>query len=62
MTQTHITQTCTKCGRELPRPAYAPALCGKCDLVERLTVEQYSRPPGHPPIMPDDPPHIPGEE
>jgi hypothetical protein len=38
-----LTNRCDKCGNRLPRPTPTPALCGKCELVNRLTVERYTR-------------------
>ena len=42
MAKTVVTERCTKCGTALKAPAYAPAYCDKCDLINRLMVERYS--------------------
>lgn len=42
MAQPTLTNTCTKCGRRLPRPDIPPALCPKCELVNALLVERYA--------------------
>jgi len=42
MADRDITTTCAKCGRKLPRPDIAPALCPKCELIDALLVERYT--------------------
>ena len=42
MAQPNLTVTCAKCGRRLPRPDIAPALCPKCELIDALIVERYT--------------------
>lgn len=42
MAQSPLTTTCAKCGRRLPRPDIAPALCPKCELIDALLVERYT--------------------
>lgn len=37
-----VAKRCDKCGRKLPQPAIAPALCPKCELINSLLVERYS--------------------
>lgn len=36
---------CRKCGGILPPGAQLGDLCGRCQVVETLIVERYSRPP-----------------
>jgi hypothetical protein len=37
-----LTDVCTKCGRRLPHADIPPAYCSKCELINALTVEQYT--------------------
>ena len=41
----NVVNYCDKCGRRLVEPAVQPAYCPKCELVNALLVERYTRIP-----------------